>query len=145
MLYILLAGVYRASIIILLIHFAVQKFRLHAYILVPWPCLLSKSFKEHSLSSLHWFLLTGEQLSLPCQCLVIHFYDTELHKNLKFTACLNRVCWVRSTIPTSFSSVSFGHRPAIYKQCCQVTNFLAKGHLSKLILPDSVFTHILHA
>ena len=40
--YILSARVYCASIIILFIHFALQNFRLHAYILVLWPCLLSK-------------------------------------------------------------------------------------------------------
>ena len=39
-------------------------------------------------------------------CLVIHFYDTLLHKNIKFTACLNLVCRVRSTIQKFF--VRFG-------------------------------------
>ena len=44
-----------------------------------------------------------------------------------FTACLNRVCRVRSTIRQIFIKVlikSFSHQPAIYKQCCQVLKSL---------------------
>ena len=78
----------------------------------------------------------------------------KLALTLNLTVCLNEVCRVCST--KSFSSYfalmkvlkSFSRRPAIYKQCCQVThvtNFLARCHLSNLILFDSVLAYILHA
>ena len=65
----------------------------------------------------------------PCRCLVIYFYNTLLHRHLKFTASLNQVCRVRSMIVKFFVRFCVSRRPAIHKHCCQVTNFVqARSH-----------------
>ena len=91
--------------------------------------------------------LTDEQYSH----LVLYFYDPLLHKNMKFTLCLNQVCQVCGTnikFLYRFCAMevlkSLNRRPATYEKCSQVTDFLARRHLSNLILSNSVFAYILH-
>ena len=92
------------------------------------------------LLSFDWLVLIGEQFSRPCRCLVIYSCDT-----CRITQKLEVYCLFKSGLSSLkhnsevFRPIfmkdfikSFSHRPAIYKQCCQVTN------LSKLKLPDSV-------
>ena len=107
--------------------------------------LLRAFLVKFSLACANW-----RKLCRSCRCLVIYFTFTQLHKNLKFTACLNQICLVRSTFLKFFIRFCvnegfklFSRQLAIYEQCCQVANFLgprlARRHFSNFILSDSIF------
>ena len=102
---------------------------------------------KYSLACANWrtILLT---ISVPCNI----FLWYRITQKLKFTAYLNRVCWVRSTIPKFFVrflwKFLYNHLATdrqFINNVVKSLTFLHEAIYQNLILPDSVFTHISHA